>query len=301
MQAIEAHDLDIENDPEDRIKVAVLDSGIDTIVGLDVAYCINFVQDEQDISPMFRDMSGHGTGVASIIAGTPQNAVQGVNPGVDLYSVKVLDAQNSAPLSRIIEGIFWCIDNEIDIINMSFGTPIRSMAFAAAVAEAYEAGILMVAAAGNDGGDVQYPAAFPEVLGVASVGVSAEISDFSAIGDEVEIAAPGESIRTLGWFGTVDLNEGTSVAVPHVVGAASVLWQQNRTKCADFIRGLLVNSTKEIECERLEREEINGIGLLDVEFALEIYDDFAEIFEASDGLDIDVSDLPENEGEPEIF
>ena len=93
----------------------------------------------------------------------------GVNPDVELYSVKVLDGDNKAPLSRIIRGIYWCMENDIDIINMSFGTTVCSQALKQAVSDAYAANILMVGAAGNGGGDVEYPAAFEEVMAVAAV------------------------------------------------------------------------------------------------------------------------------------
>ena len=139
MKAVDANE--VETDSPVKIKVAVLDSGIDNVIGIELADSVNLVPEEGNISPMFLDVSGHGTGIASIIAGTAQNEVQGVNPNVDLYSVKVLDAMNKAPVSRIIEGIYWCIDNGIQIINMSFGTSRYSEALQNAVQEAYEAGM----------------------------------------------------------------------------------------------------------------------------------------------------------------
>lgn len=77
---------------------------------------------------MYYDITGHGTSVAGIIALTGKvTGLKGINPNVQLYSVKVLDNNNMAPISRIIEAIYWCIDNDIDIINMSFGTPHYSV------------------------------------------------------------------------------------------------------------------------------------------------------------------------------
>lgn len=83
---------------------------------------MNFIEGEEALSPIFQDLSGHGTGIAGIIAGTGEN--------------------------------------DIDIINMSFGTTVCSQALKQAVSDAYAANILMVGAAGNDGGEVEYPAAF---------------------------------------------------------------------------------------------------------------------------------------------
>ena len=159
VEAINADGLDEETSGSPKVKVAVLDSGVDIVQGIDLAGTVNLVPEEKEISPMFLDLTGHGTGIASIIAGTDEGGVQGVNPNVDLYSVKVLDEENKAPLSRVIEGIYWCIENDINIINMSFGTSTYSRALEKAVQDAYNANILIVGAAGNDGGDVEYPAA----------------------------------------------------------------------------------------------------------------------------------------------
>ena len=151
---------------------------------------------------------------------------------------------------------------------MSFGTSVYSLALEIAVEDAWDAGILMVGALGNSGGAVEYPAAFPEVMAVAATGTDAQLTDFSNTGDTLEIAAPGEKIKTAGFFGGSTVTQGTSIATPHVTGAASLLWQKDPSKSAEFIRQLLVHSTKNIE-------NTDDCGLLDVEFALSIYDDFA--------------------------
>lgn len=289
MKAVDANEA--ETDSPVKIKVAVLDSGVDTVLGIKLAGSVNLVPEEANMPPMFLDMSGHGTGVASIIAGTAQNKVQGVNPNAELYSVKVLDSMNKAPVSRIIEGIYWCIDNGIQIINMSFGTSRYSEALQNAVREAYEAGILMVGASGNHAEGVEYPAAFPEVMAVAATGTDAQITEFSNTGDELEIAAPGENVKVISFFGGNMVTAGTSISAPHVTGAASLLWQKDPAKSNEFIRQLLSYSAKNIA-------NGDGCGLLDVEYALAIYDEFAENF---DGAAVNEEQLPENTKEPETF
>ena len=124
-----------------------------------MAGSVNFVDDEDNISVWYQDLTGHGTTIASVIVGDEDNGFEGVNSEVDLYSVKVLDENNQAPISRIVEGIYWCIENDINIINMSFGTSSYSKALEKAVEDAYNNNILMVAAAGNKETDVEYPAA----------------------------------------------------------------------------------------------------------------------------------------------
>jgi len=201
-----------------------------------------------------------------------------------LYSVKALDSENIAPVSRIIEGIYWCIDNDINIINMSFGTVNYSNALRIAVEDAYESGILMIAAVGNESSTIEYPAAFSQVMGVAAVGTDAEIAEFSNMGDEVEIAAPGEKVKVNSFFGFQTVTHGTSIAAPHVTGAASLLWQKDTSKSNEFIRQLLAHSSKNIE-------NTDECGLLDVSYALEIYDEFS----------IDTGNVPENMADPETF
>ena len=294
MQMVNANAIneDIPATNISKIKVAVLDSGVDMVNGIELADSINLVPEEQYISPLFVDMSGHGTAIASIIAGNHENEVQGVNPNVELYSVKVMDGDNKAPVSRIIEGIYWCIDNDIKIINMSFGTSKYSKALQKAVEDAYDAGILMIAASGNNAAAVEYPAAFPEVMAVAAIGTDAQITDFSNTGEELEIAAPGEKIKALGFFGGQIVTHGTSIAVPHVTGAASLLWQKDPTKSNEFIRQLLACSAKDIQ-------NSDECGLLDVTFALEMYDDFAANWIG--GMIARPERLPENGAVPETF
>lgn len=267
VEAINADGLDEETSGSQKVKVAVLDSGVDIVQGIDLAGTVNLVPEEKEISPMFLDLTGHGTGIASVIAGTDEGGVQGVNPNVDLYSVKVLDEENKAPLSRVIEGIYWCIENDINIINMSFGTSTYSRALEKAVQDAYNANILIVGAAGNDGGEVEYPAAFEEVMAVAATNTRSEISDFSNLGEELEVAAPGEKVKATGFFGGTIVTHGTSIAVPFVTGVASLLWEKDLGKSNEFIRELINSSERNIEGS-------GECGLVDAKYALEIYDEF---------------------------
>lgn len=275
LQAINVDEVEKKANTKDKVKVAVLDSGVDFISGINLVKSVNFVETEDYVATYFQDITGHGTNIASVIAGTGDDVVQGVNPNVELYSVKVLDQNNQAPISRIIEGIYWCIENNINIINMSFGTAIYSKALEKAIEDAYKANILMVAAAGNHDSDVEYPAAFEEVMAVAATNTESEISDFSNTGEELDVAAPGEKVRVLGFFGFNGVTHGTSIAVPHVVGVASLIWEQDLSKSNEFIRQLINYSSKNIE-------NTNDCGLLDAGYALDIYDEFEKNFSETD-------------------
>ncbi|WP_394926863.1 S8 family peptidase [uncultured Robinsoniella sp.] len=292
LQAINADEVNTNARSIVKVKVALLDSGVDYSEGIDLGDSINFVEEEDYVVPMYQDLTGHGTGIASIICANGEGGIKGVNPNVDLYSVKVLDGENKAPLSRIIKGIYWCIDNDVNIINMSFGTSTYSNAMKKAVEDAYDAGILMVGASGNNAAKVEYPAAFKEVMAVASTNTEAEISSFSNTGKELDIAAPGEKIRTSSFFGGSTITHGTSIAVPHVVGVASLLWEKDLSKSHEFIRQLIDSTSKNVS-------NSDVCGLIDGEYAMSMYETFAENFK-----DLSIAGeeiIPENTDKPDTF
>jgi subtilisin family serine protease len=154
-----------------------------------------------DSSNYYEDGNGHGTHVAGIVA-AQINAVGvvGTAPGVDLYSVKVLDSGGHGTISSILAGIQWASgeENDIDIISMSLGTMEYSQALKDACDAAYATGLLLFAAAGNNGDQVDksinYPAAFSSVIAVGATDDSDQRASFSAIGPELELMAPGDSI-----------------------------------------------------------------------------------------------------------
>lgn len=198
---------------------------------------------------------------------------QGVNPTVDLISAKVLDKDNVTNVDRVVQAIDWAIEQDSDIISMSFGMDGDSARLHQAVKKAKDAGILIIAAAGN-GEHVEYPAAYPEVMAVGSVDSLAEQSAQSASGKEIEVVAPGEFILSRGAFDSMQIFSGTSMAVPHVVGLASILWQQDTSKSAGFIRKLLQVTAR--ECGTASDY---GYGLIDCEYALKNYDEFEKQYE----------------------
>ena len=119
------------------------------------------------------------------------------------------------------------MENDVDIIHMSLGTLHNSQILRNAIQEAYNAGIVLVASAGNNGESnncsTMYPASYKEVLSVGSVDSSAQKSTFSAIG-EIDVVAPGESIITTGAFDGIIAESGTSFAAPHISGKPGTRW-----------------------------------------------------------------------------
>jgi subtilisin family serine protease len=137
---------------------------------------------------------------------------------VDLYAVKVLNDAGWGYMSDIIEGIMWAATNNMNVINLSLGASTGSQSMHDAVVAAKNAGVVVIAAAGNNGGAVGYPAAYPEVIAVSAIDQNKSIASFSNRGPEIDLAAPGVNIySTYKGTGFATLS-GTSMATPHVVG-----------------------------------------------------------------------------------
>nr|WP_296076090.1 S8 family serine peptidase [uncultured Ruminococcus sp.] len=269
---------EIDTSPSgEKVKVELLDSGVSWSDDIDVKYRENLIEEDAGINPLYEDYSQHGTGMAGVICAKDNGkGVTGVNPNVDLYSVRALDNNIEAPLSRIIQGIYWGIDNHMDIINMSFGTNTNSASLRTAIKTAYDNGIVLVSASGNDKEKgVQYPSAYPEVISVGSQSPNGEISDFTSVDENLDVVAPGENIESTGIFGTINGSDGTSIATAQVTGIASLILEKDKSKSPDFVKDLILKSSKKITD--------NGIvtGAVDGEYALSIYDDFAKNYSPS--------------------
>lgn len=208
----------------DPIKVAVVDTGIDLSHPDLVA---NIKGGMSAIGTSYNDDNGHGTHVAGIMAAADNPiGVVGVGPAADLYAVKVLNKRGSGWVSDIIEGLQWCVDNDIDVVNMSLGSKSSSTTFGEAVQATLDAGVVVVAAAGNSGpGDntVEYPGAYPGVIAVGATDSSDDIASFSSRGPQVTIAAPGVSVRSTYKGSSYATLSGTSMASPHVAGVVALV------------------------------------------------------------------------------
>jgi len=249
--------------------VAILDTGIDSDhpdlqanLGKGKAYakCKG-----GDCNKNWDDDNDHGTHCAGI-AGADDNTegVVGVSTEATLHAVKVLDSQGSGSFSDIAAGVEWVADQGYDVASMSLGGSSGSSALKDAVQYAQEKGVLLVAAAGNSGPCSDcfgYPAAYSEVVAVSSTASDDSLSSFSSTGSEVEIAAPGSDIRST-IPGGYDTFSGTSMACPHVSGAAGQLMANGASNAN--ARDTLASSAEDIGLASNE----SGAGLLDVATAL---------------------------------
>ncbi|MCD9024488.1 S8 family serine peptidase [Cohnella silvisoli] len=214
------------------IKVAVLDTGISSHPDLVIKGGVSF----DTSSTNYTDNNGHGTHVAGIIA-AQQNTigVVGIAPKVDLYGVKVLNDAGNGTYAQVIQGIEWAIDNNMNIISMSFSGTADSQALHQVISQAQQAGILLIAAAGNLGSGTEtetYPALYPEVVSVGATTESNQRANLSSTGDQLDIVAPGVNILSTYKDGGYTSLSGTSMAAPYVTGAAAVVWSQHRSENA---------------------------------------------------------------------
>ncbi len=218
------------------VRVCVIDTGADAThpdLAGNIAGGVNIVAGTDD----FSDDNGHGTHVSGTIAALGKYAVSsksggvptkvvGVAPQVSIYAVKVMDAQGQGRLSDIIRGIMWCAHHGMQVANMSIGSSQPSVAEEKAVRYAASHGMTIVAATGNDGGPVSYPAAYPETIAVAASDSQDHVATFSNHGRGVRFIAPGVDIISTWMGGHYAAASGTSMASPHVAGLAALAVSQ---------------------------------------------------------------------------
>jgi serine protease len=262
------------------VTVAVIDTGIYPVDDLDPGRLVkgwNFVGNNDDA----RDDHAHGTHVAGTIAQSTGNGkgVAGMAPRARLMPIKVLSAAGSGTSHDIAEGIRWAVDHGARVLNLSLGGGGRSLAMESAVAYARRRGAVVVCAAGNSGSrGVSYPAAYRAAFAVSAVGPQGRLAPYSSYGPQVAIAAPGGDKsqgeeagvlqQTLAegstdesafrWF------QGTSMATPHVAGAAALVMSVGVT-APGAVEDLLRSTAKEPPAKDPERY---GAGLLDAAAAV---------------------------------
>lgn len=228
--------------------VAVVDSGVDgahpDLAGRLTAAGYDFVTGGGDGRV---DENSHGTHVAGVVAAVQGNGigVAGLAPGARIMPIRVLDAQGAGWSSDIARGITYAVDHGADVVNLSLGGPHQDSVTAAAVNYALSKGVTVVAAVGNDrstGSPTAYPAAYPGVLGVASIDRGDSSSSFSSIGSYVDIAAPGGRILStvVGGYGYMS---GTSMATPFVSATAALAVAASGSATGEVAKALTGTAT----------------------------------------------------------
>lgn len=234
--------------------VAVVDTGVAVVADLEGTKVLegkSFVRGES--SPI--DGNGHGTHVAGTIAQSTHNGIgtAGVAPEATILPVKVLSRGGSGMSHWIAAGIDYAVDEGADVINLSLGGSY-SRVIHTAIKKARAKGVVVVAAAGNSGRrGVSYPGALVESIGVGATGPGGGIAPYSSYGKGVDISAPGGDKRKPGggvWQDTIDGKghayreyQGTSMATPHVAGAAAILLSTGSCD-ADCVEQTLIGTAR---------------------------------------------------------
>jgi serine protease len=255
------------------VTVAVVDTGVacydkgpfskgTDLAGTRCGDGFNFVDD----TPEAVDDQGHGTHVAGTIAQTTNNGVgvAGMAHCARLMPVKVLNKMGWGTLADVAEGIRFAADNGAQVINLSLGGPGKSAILEDAVVHAQKKGVIVVAAAGNSGRSVGYPAAYDGVIAVSATDSNDNIAWFSSRGPQIAIGAPGVAVtqqticeggkNKCEVFGTFN---GTSMASPHVAGAAAMVVGLGVTDPAS-VKSALMSSARPKDDPKLF-----GAGVLD--------------------------------------
>ena len=275
------------------VKVGIIDSGVDHgHQDLDGVYAggYDFVQDDADPD----DVYGHGTHVAGTACAEDDDlGVVGVAPGCALYSLRVLNNSGSGSWSATIAAMDWAVLNGLQVVNLSLGSSQDpGSTVKAAFDNAEAAGLMIVAAGGNSGtpsgkgNNVIYPAKYASVIAVAAIDKNDTRPSWSSTGEEIELAAPGVSVLSSWNDGDSPHNpqpfildgdwykegSGTSMASPHVAGAAALVIAAGVTdsngngRINDEVRAIL-NSTAD-DIGAVGKDTHYGYGLVNVAAAI---------------------------------
>lgn len=250
------------------VKVAVIDSGIASLhQDLRVAGGWNYV----DEGIYYGDGVGHGTHVGGIIAAQRNGyGVVGVAPDADLYSLVVCTILGCSG-EAIINSVQWSLDHHMDVINLSLGGIVRSVAMNDVMDIAYARGVLIVAAAGNEGrgtDSVLYPAKFDSVVAVSAVDEENKIANFSSRGPDVELAAPGVDVYStliIPFFHDYyyEYLSGTSMASPHIAGLAALIMEANPGISNLEVREKMKNMALDLGAAGRDNDYGWGLGQVD--------------------------------------
>ena len=227
VQAPDAWDVTTSNG---NIKIAIIDTGVqlnhpELAIKLWPGY--NFV--EGNLNP--NDGNGHGTHVAGIAGALTENSlgIAGIAPSASIIPVRALDNSGNGTLSNIANAITYSTNAGAKVINLSLGSSQGSITLENAINYAWNQGVVIVAAAGNEASNtLTYPAAYQNVIAVASTDINDQKSDFSNYGTWVEVSAPGSTILSTYTGSYYAYLSGTSMACPHVAGLAALLAAQGK-------------------------------------------------------------------------
>ena len=282
-----------ESKGSESVVIAVLDTGVDLLhpdlKNKMISNGKDFVNNDLDAS----DDNGHGTSVAGIVGADTNNSegIAGVGWNCKVLPVKVLDKDGVGTIDQVSQGIKWAADqasNGVKVINISWGLDVSSTTLNDAITYAYDQGVVIVAAAGNAGADVQYPAQDEHVLAVAATEYNDARPDWSNFGSSIDVAAPGVDIVSTvprGFFGPGSEDygyfnlstgpvlpapgSGTSFAAPQVAGLAALIRVVKPLLTVDEVMDIIRFSADDINSTLLPgKDQYIGYGRINIEKAI---------------------------------
>jgi len=262
------------------VKVCVLDTGLDRF---HEDFVSNRLDGQETVQNWRQDGVGHGTHVSGTIAAAENDlGVVGVAPDAELYTIKVFgDSGQFVYSSGLVDASYQCQAAGANIVSMSLGGPLPSFAEFGAYEDLFDQGVLVIAAAGNNGSRRKsFPASYNGVMSVAALDRNKDIAPFSQYNDKVDIAAPGvDVLSTLPMDGECQICEslnteaygsisGTSMATPHVSGVAALLWSFKPEATVEEIQEAIFASAQDLGANG--RDNSYGYGLVQAMTAIEI-------------------------------
>jgi subtilisin family serine protease len=262
IRAEAAWDIATSND----MIIAVVDTGVDmTHPDLEgrLVQGVNLVHPGAEPN----DDNGHGTNVAGVIAASGDNdkGTAGLLWNARIMPIKALEADGNGDEDKLGEGIRYAVQNGAKIVVLSLGLNKYSSYMEKVVREAEDAGVLLVAASGNEGDAVKYPAAYDTVLAVGGVGSDNRPEPMSNYGPELDIVAPWVVFTTASGGG-YDYRDGTSMAAPQAAATAALAWTVRPGLKPVEMRNLLRQTAQDIGAAGWDQQ--TGYGMLRVDRAV---------------------------------
>ncbi|NOZ49492.1 MAG: S8 family serine peptidase [Chloroflexi bacterium] len=287
-----------------EIIVAVIDSGIDLVHEdlkgalwtnpretpgnnidddhnglIDDVYGWNFAADDSNVN----DWYGHGSHVAGIIGARINNGkgIAGIAPKVRLMALGVFTPPGFGTYADEIKAILYAVDNGAKVINLSLGSTSYSRGEQNAIAYAVQHGVVVVAAAGNNGREIyHWPAAHADAIAVGATTATDTLASFSNRGDFVDVVAPGLMIWSLRMGGGYRTMSGTSMATPHVAGLAALILSRNPTLSPTQVRDIIQNTATDLGAPG--KDKAYGSGRIDAFAALQATPPYTGTFPSLD-------------------
>lgn len=255
------------DEPIEDLIVAIVDTGVD-LNHLDLKSNLvdgmNILNKEE--LPM--DDNGHGTSVAGVVAAVSNNSVgiTGVARNTKIMPVKVLDENGEGDPFFVGQGIRYAVDNGAKIILLSLGETIYTPFMSEAIEYANDSNVLVVAASGNNGSELNYPSELSTVLSVGAVDKKNSYVSYSNFGQQLDVVAYGEGIYTTALGGGYVSKSGTSLAAPQVAGLAVLIFHKYPHLTNSEVIDLIKFTT--IDTGVYGWDELTGYGLINIEKAL---------------------------------